>query len=317
MRTGIDHTGSFEVMKPLLIPFLCAASLTVVIAADPSPVPIPTAGGWQLWSDFRVRDGFRLQQNAVTGRWRVIDADNVRRAGGNRADCLAVLEDLRPWTAADDDGRTVTVLLHGLMRTRRCMGPLADRIDAGGGRAVTIGYASTRLSVAEHAAAMAAVIADWPDSWRLKFVGHSMGNIVTRHWIGDQMKASDPVRRSILDRCESMVMLGPPNQGSAIARRMAPTGVFGIVAGRGGMQMGENFEDMQSGLATPPFRFTIIAGDISHYPVGNPLIDSPNDLLVTVEETRLAGAAEHIVVPVPHAMLMRDASVIDRVIDAL
>ena len=277
-------------------------------------LPSPTAGGLQFWSDVRVRDDHRVQFNAVTGRYRMIDDAGVRRAWGNRDACLAELERRRPWTLADNDGRTVTILLHGLMRTRHCMEPMAAAVRERGGPAVAIGYASTRRGVADHAVTLGEVIADWPVSWRLRFVAHSMGNIVTRCWVGDRIRSGET---AILDRCEAMVMLGPPNQGSSIATSLRRTGVFGMVAGSGGMQMGPAFDEVRGRLATPPFPFAIIAGDVSHYPVQNPLLDGPNDLLVTVEETRLAGAVKHVTVPCPHARLMERADVVDQSVELL
>ncbi|MGN6547535.1 MAG: hypothetical protein ACTHK7_20955, partial [Aureliella sp.] len=35
-------------------------------------VPLPTLGGQQFWTDHRWNDGWRLQQNALTGHWRVL-----------------------------------------------------------------------------------------------------------------------------------------------------------------------------------------------------------------------------------------------------
>ena len=69
-----------------------------------------------------------------------------------------------------------------------------------------------------------------PDETEFSFVGHSMGGIVVRHLVGD-LQRDDP--GDLLKRCRSLVMLGPPNQGASIARRLARTGVFGLVSGKG------------------------------------------------------------------------------------
>ena len=261
-------------------------------------VPLPTGGGFQLWTDRRVRGGFRLQRHAITGHHRLIDPDDFRQAWGTFEHCRSKLDSIRPWSDDEDDGRVRYVLIHGLLRTRRCMNHLLRRVRSHGFDAETFGYGSTRASIADHATAMGEVVADWPASWRLRFIAHSMGNIVTRAWIG--MGPGDDV----LGRCESMVMLGPPNAGSSIARRLHVTGVFPVVAGVGGTQLGRDFPAVRDALATPPFPFAVIAGDVSHFPVANPILDGPNDTLVTVEETKLEGMAEHVVVPIAHAFLM-------------
>ncbi len=100
-----------------------------------------------------------------------------------------------------------------------------------------------------------------PPETQFSFVGHSMGNIVVRHLISDLQRDGDP--HGVLDRCRSMVMLGPPNQGAAIARRLAPTGLYGILTGKGGLELGPDWEDFVQNLATPSFPFAIIAGDVS------------------------------------------------------
>ena len=277
---------------------------------DPPNLKTPTAGGMQLWTDLRIRRGFRLQRHAISGHHRVLDPRGVRIGWGDRAACLATLERRRPWTQADDDGRTVTVLLHGLMRSHHCMKPLAKRISQSEHpETVSFEYASTRAKVPEHAQALQEILSDWPSSWRIRFIGHSMGNIVVRHWITDRQRSNDP--DGPLSRCDAMVMLGPPNQGSAIAKRIEQTGLFSLIAGSGGMQMGPTFDEIAEDLAAPPFPFAIVAGDLSHWPVQNPLLSGPNDLLVLVDETRLEGSMHFDVVPVPHATLMRDPRSVD------
>ena len=88
---------------------------------------------------------------------------------------------------------------------------------------IAVDYASTRGSIDAAAATVAEVISDLPQAAPLAFVGHSMGNIVTRRLIQRWVEADDPT----LHRCRAMVMLGPPNQGAAIARRLDAIGRVG------------------------------------------------------------------------------------------
>ncbi|MEM9828409.1 MAG: hypothetical protein AAF958_17600, partial [Planctomycetota bacterium] len=133
------------------------------LADAPPNIVTPTAAGLQLWTDYRIRLGFRLQKNAITGHWRTIDDQGKRRAWGTRQACQATLDQLRPWRPSDDDGRTVTVLLHGLMRTQHCMKPLDKHLDPKqNGTTIRFGYASTRAEVPEHSAALIEVLNDLP-----------------------------------------------------------------------------------------------------------------------------------------------------------
>ena len=116
-------------------------------------------------------------------------------------------------------------LLHGLMRTNHSMKPVEVALeDKLVDETIRFSYASTRQSISDSAEALREILEDQPSNSRFCFVGHSMGNIVVRHLIGDLQRDGDP--KAILSRCIGMAMLGPPNQGASIARNLAPTGHF-------------------------------------------------------------------------------------------
>ena len=121
------------------------------------------------------------------------------------------------------------------------------------------------------------------------------------------LKKDDP--KKILPRCKSMVMLGPPNQGAMIARRLAPTGIFGWVTGAGGLELGPDWKQLEKKLATPSFPFAIVAGDVSSKPIQNPLTEGSGDFVVSVDEAKLEGSKWLKTVPVLHSFLMDDKAV--------
>ena len=45
-------------------------------------IPLPTLGGLVFWNDLAEVNGWRVQQNIITGHCRVLDEDNIRRAWG-------------------------------------------------------------------------------------------------------------------------------------------------------------------------------------------------------------------------------------------
>ncbi len=269
-------------------------------------VPTKTAGGTQLWTDYAWRKGCRVQQHALTGHWRLLDAGNVQRAWGTKAQCLESLELLMPRPEESDKPQRTVVLLHGLMRSARCMKPLEAALkEAGVETVIRFSYASTRCSISDHAVALREVLEGLPPNTRFSFVAHSMGSIVIRRLVGDLQRDHDP--QGILPRCQALVMLGPPNQGAAIARRLAyTTGLYGFITGQGGLELGPQWDDFVEHLATPPFPFAIIAGDLSESRLQNPLVDRSGDYLVSVEEAKLAGSEQFHIVPVIHSKLMTD-----------
>ena len=269
----------------------------------PNSITNFTTGGLQLWTDHVYRDGFRIQQHSLTDHWRLLDATNRRLVSGNRNACQSALDRLAPndvWNQIEDP---FVILLHGLLRTAYCMSKLQRWLIASNfKRVVRFSYASSRASIVDHAESLVEYVESLPTKSKLSFVGHSMGNIVLRAAIGSWNHTADG--NSVLARMHRVVMLGPPNQGAAIARRLAPTGVFGLINGPGGMELGPRWEDIKDKLGIPPCPFAIIAGDRSGHLIQNPLVNGASDFFVSVEEARLEGATEVITMPLPHTTLM-------------
>ncbi|EMI16243.1 lipase [Rhodopirellula maiorica SM1] len=274
-----------------------------------------TAGGTQVWTDHAWVDGNRIQQNALTGHWRLLDPNNNRITWGTRQQCETRLAAQTQASPAPHCERVV-ILLHGLMRTHHSMMQLEKDLKASDdAEIIRFSYASTRCSIGDHAAALRELLERLPEDTKISFVGHSMGNIVTRHLIGDLQRDGDP--KNLLPRCESMVMLGPPNQGAAIARRINAAGIFDVITGKGCRELGSEWQAFADRLATPPFPFAIVAGDVSTTPIQNPLVDGASDFVVSIEEAQLEGAEEFHTVPALHSFLMNNEQARELTIDFL
>jgi len=275
-----------------------------------------TAGGWQFWTDHVFRDGFRIQQHSLTGSWRLLTATNHRIVSGTRAECDEQLNQIANQDRWNEIDEPFVVLSHGLLRSAFCMLTLQRELTKRGfKRVVRYAYASSRATLAEHGAAFAEFIESLPLKSKLSFVGHSMGNIVLRAAVGQWQREGDS--HSVLSRMHRVVMLGPPNQGAMIAKRLAQTKVFEFVAGPGAMELGPHWDTVEAKLGTPPCPFAIVAGDRSRDYGWNPLVDGPSDYFVAVEEAKLLGASELVVVPVVHGFLMSNPRVINFTSDFL
>ena len=262
----------------------------------------------QFWTDYRWIAGCRLQKNALTGHWRVLDAHNLRQRWGTLEVCEAAFLELIKSVAGNVQYDRVIVLMHGLMRTPRSMKSLSNfLLSKEFGTPIAPCYASSRAPIASHAAAFRELVEMLPGKPSIEIVGHSLGNIVVRHAIADWQTQGDPT--GVLARMKHMVMLGPPNQGAMIAKKLAKTGLFGVLTGTGGLELGRDWESLQRRLATPPFPFAIVAGNLNASFVSNPLVEGESDFVVSVDETHLDGAAIEIEVPVLHSFLMDDTKV--------
>jgi hypothetical protein len=265
---------------------------------------LPTFGGKQFWTDHRWRNGWRVQQNAVTAHWRLLDPHNIRYGWGSRTACERMLGEHAGPLAGHPPHHVV--LLHGLFRSAASMDGLGTMLEEQRPwQCVPFEYASTRASITDHAAAFREVIKGLPPDATLSFVGHSMGNIVVRHALGDWEAAGD---HATLTRVKSVVMLGPPNNGAAIARQLSKVPPYEWIAGKGGVELGPEWKAFEAKLATPACPFGIVAGRLPSV-VYNPLVGDVGDFVVSVDETRLPGAAAFLEVNQGHSFLMDDNSV--------
>lgn len=302
---------------------------------------LPTLGGKQFWTDHRWWHGYRLQYNHTMDHWRIIDPSSFRKGWGTKEAMLEVLEEIKskPNTETHKDPKEVYLLLHGLMRTASSMKPVeqeilkrlgelssepsvkaASDLESSGFENESIAiirfqYASTRASIASHAEALRELVENLPGKPRIKIAGHSLGNIVTRLAIAQWKEQGDP--QGVLGRIDRVVMMGPPNQGSSFAKRLSQLGLFEMITGKSGMQLGPHWEGLSTNLGIPPCPFMVIAGDLTGTSIQNPLLSGPNDAVVTVQEAKLEGMSELKTFPVLHSFLMQDAQCVEAAVDFL
>lgn len=255
------------------------------------------------WTDEAVREEWRLQRRPGTDDWRLLDqADRVRQAG-TMADCRRAFTELAATgTQPPVTGDTV-VLLHGLGEGRGSMRPLAAHLrETLGGSVLTFGYASVKAGIDDHAAALARVLADLTRARRISLVGHSLGGLVIRRW--HAIAAADD-----LARVHRVVMLGSPNQGSDLARMASR--IWGVAATADGAarDLVVDWQKVAPSLAVPTCDLGIIAGGKRDDRGYSMFLEGDDDAVVRVEETRLEGADDFLVVPVHHAAMMKHPEV--------
>ena len=99
-------------------------------------------------------------------------------------------------------------------------------------------------------------------------------------------------------------MLGPPNQSARMAEAFGRQAWFGLLLGKAATQL---CDLPRRNIAWPfrPARSASLPAGRSQPRGYNPWLAGDNDLLVDVASTRLPGAADFVVVPVIHAMMIR------------
>ena len=297
-------------------------------APDPNlkqqPMERATLGGTQYWTDYLVCHGWRIQRNVKFGQFRLLKPTNRVAGTGNYENCRQAFLAACHQPDFPPIPSTVLVSVHGLGRTRNSMSAMGKFVSEKNNYGwINFGYASTRTEISDQARALrhtldeltslkqqqdaksAATVGE-QTGIEFHFVAHSLGNIVIRKMLYDVARA-DGDRQRRAWRVGRMVMLGPPNQGSAMANLLKKSHTFRLIAGSSGQDLGAEWDQLQDRLITPTFEFAIIAGGKGDEKGYNPLLDGDDDLIVRVEETKLSGAADFAVVPAVHTVLMDNA----------
>ncbi|MBY5584679.1 esterase/lipase family protein [Rhizobium leguminosarum] len=192
-----------------------------------------------------------------------------------------------------------TVLLfHGIARTKKSMVKLAGFLSGRGYRVVNVGYPSTKFSISDLVDIIRPEIdgaAKEAGDGRVHFVGYSMGGLIVRAFLRNYRPAN-------LGR---VVMVGTPNNGSQVADFLKGWLLYRKVYGPAGQQLITDQTAMTDLFGIVDYELGIIAGNRTIDPVSSLIIGVrvPNDGKVSVESTRLDGAAAHIVIPANHTFL--------------
>jgi pimeloyl-ACP methyl ester carboxylesterase len=279
------------------------------VAAEPGAwpnIPFPTLGGKQFWTDRYLYSGWRIQENAVAGHARLLDPGNVRRCWGAYKACRATFERIRVERGIEPYQGHLVILVHGLGRSRASLGGLERALKTAGYQVAAISYASTRRSVARNADDLNELIENLEGADRISFVTHSLGGLVVR----EVLAREDASWRGRIE-VNALVMTAPPSRGSAMADMLQYVPPVNLILWHG------LFDSRTSAVAdmpTPDVPFAIIAAGRGG--TGwNPILKGDDDLIVSVEETRLEGAAGWMRVDGIHAFVMNYPDSIAAVID--
>jgi hypothetical protein len=210
---------------------------------------------------------------------------------------------------ADENLRGESViLLHGLARTNRSLSKLEDKLKQQGFRVINATYPSRKHTVQELVEpTINEALAKCKNSQRVHFITHSMGGILVRAYL----------KNNTVNNLGRIVMLGPPNKGSQVVDRLKNLPGFKLINGPAGMQLGTNVDDLPNTLGPVDYDVGVIAGSKSVNLILSMMLPSPNDGKVSVENTKLVGMNDHIVMPVTHPFMMKNNKVIYQVLHYL
>ena len=212
-------------------------------------------------------------------------------------------------TSATENQECV-ILLHGLCRTSRSMVPMEKALSASGYRVLNVDYPSRTASVeklSEDAIGRALADCQKTGAVKIHFVTHSLSGILVRSYLS----------RHTIPQLGGVVMLGPPNQGSEVVDKLGSWWIFKKLNGPAGNELGTDKNSTPNRLGPASFCAGVIAGDRSINWINSLLIPGKDDGKVSVERTKLAGMADHLVIHATHPFLMRNRMTIRQTIHFL
>lgn len=173
---------------------------------------------------------------------------------------------------------------------------------------INSGYPSTRYGIAQLAErVIPKALAQVPESTTIHFVVHSLGGILVRYYLNNHT----------IDNLGRVVMLGTPNQGSEVIDVFSTLPGSALFEDLSAGQLGTGDNSVPLALGPANFEVGIIAGTRTVNPILSTMLPQPNDGKVAVQNTKLEGMADHIVLPVSHTFMHRKPNVAKQVIHFL
>jgi pimeloyl-ACP methyl ester carboxylesterase len=187
------------------------------------------------------------------------------------------------------------VLLHGILNPALIMAPIARHLRRDGYRVINWGYPARSRLIEEHAAQLAALVQSIDGDGPIHFVGFSLGGIVIRYYL----------THYDAPRAGRLVMIGSPNLGTEKVDVFYQRRWFRWLYGSRAMSQlraanRRFFEEM----GVPSVEFGVIAGGRDDGHGFSRLLKGDDDGAVSVESAKLEGAADFILLPHTHTVLV-------------
>jgi len=199
------------------------------------------------------------------------------------------------------------VLLHGLARTSDSMHGMSEALTLAGFNVANVDYPSRkhRIEVLSQLAVGDGIEAcEKIGSKQLYFVTHSMGGILVR----------DYLNRHSEQEVERVVMLAPPNHGSAVVDNLKDIPGVARMNGPAFLQLGTDSESVPMQLGEIQVDTAVIAGTRSVNLLLSNFLENPDDGKVSVKSARLEGMCAMLALEVSHPFIMQDELTIEQVI---
>lgn len=238
----------------------------------------------QLWDDRALYAGWRLQQHVVLGACRLLDRDDITRARRWGEGCATNLKAAKHKGNVSSAAGQPLILVHGMGRSTDLVGDLQSALRAANYQAAAISYPGLLRHIAGHVDEIEGLIDK---------AGHSLADLVVR----ELLSRKAPWQEQLM--LARVVILAPPNHGSALAEPLAPLpphhGIGAPSAAR--IAAGGPFAPLPEKIEV-----AVVAGGSGRWGF-NPLLPGDDDGVVTVTKTELMGPGSSLLVPALHTVI--------------
>lgn len=169
-----------------------------------------TLGGMQLWEDLFFYQGWRIQKNCITGKYRLLDAWDIRRESGTLLRCqnsfiryIEIYQLLRPKEKA-------VLFLHGFCGTKDSFKKMITPFESAGYTTIALNYPSTRRSFHNLVEQIEFLLKNLKDIKEINFVVYGFGGLILRK----MFSKSSPWKRKF--KIGRIVAIDVPNRGCGI-----------------------------------------------------------------------------------------------------
>jgi hypothetical protein len=176
------------------------------------------------------------------------------------------------------------------------MAVVAWRFEEAGYRVHSFSYSQRTESLDDLSAGLHEFIEEGVDTPVYHLIAHSLGNIIIRNGF----------KQTYREGLGRIVMIAPPNRPAELAQLFEDNPIYQWMTGDSGQKLAD--PSFYQELPIPTVEFGVIAGSIT-YGIG---FDGPNDGVVKVENTKLEGMADWIVLEHTHTFIMTAQDTFER-----
>ena len=175
------------------------------------------------------------------------------------------------------------------------MQPIENTLEANGYRVQNISYPSTDYSIQTLSREYIAPKIDNTNCAKIHFIGHSMGGIITRHYLSENK----------LSNLGNVILITTPNNGSELVASIENNPAFAwTLIGPATRELVPESKLLQA-LPSPDYNTGIITASKSINPVTSIfLLEGANDGTLTIESMKLRNTKDTINLETTHTMVL-------------